>query len=53
MSFSVFSLFFQKLAFQLFKKLLKNLLFIYTFIFSAFQLKNPTKKQEQTGLSEA
>jgi hypothetical protein len=48
MSFSVFSLFLQKLAFQRSKSQLKNLPFIPDFGFSDFPLKKPAEKQEQT-----
>jgi hypothetical protein len=49
MSFSAFSSFLHKLAFQRSKSQLKNLLFVPDFDFSAFQLKKTAEKQEQTG----
>jgi hypothetical protein len=49
MSFSAFSLFLQKLAFQRSKSQLKNLPFVSAFDFSTFQLKKPAEKQKQTG----
>jgi hypothetical protein len=48
MSFSTFSSFVQKLTFQRFKSQLKSLPFIPIFGFSAFRLKKPAEKQEQT-----
>jgi hypothetical protein len=48
MSFSVFSPFLQKLAFQRYKSQLKNLLFVSTFDFLVFRPKKPTEKQKQT-----
>jgi hypothetical protein len=53
MSFSSFSLFLQKLAFQRSKRQLKSLSFVPAFGFSAFRLKKPAKKQEQTGSETA
>jgi hypothetical protein len=44
MRFLVFSSFLQKLAFQRFKKQLKNYLFIPVFDFLAFQLEKPAEK---------
>jgi hypothetical protein len=49
MSFSAFSSFLQKLAFQHSKSQLKNLPFVSVFSFSASQLKKPAEKQKQTG----
>jgi hypothetical protein len=49
MSFSAFSSFLQKLAFQRSKSQLKILSFVSVFSFSAFQLKKPAEKQKQTG----
>jgi hypothetical protein len=49
MSFSAFSSFLQKLTFQRYKSQLKNLSFVPTSGFSAFRLKKPAEKQEQTG----
>jgi hypothetical protein len=46
MSFSVFSSFLQKLAFQRFKNQLKNLSFVLVFNFSAFRLKKSTEKKK-------
>jgi hypothetical protein len=48
MSFSAFSSFFHKLAFQRFKSQFKNLPFTSAFNFSAFRLKKPAETQEQT-----
>jgi hypothetical protein len=48
MSFSTFSSFLQKLVFQRFKSQLKSLPFVPDFSFTAFQLKKPAEKQEQT-----
>jgi hypothetical protein len=48
MSFSAFSLFLQKLAFQHSKSQLKSLLFIPAFGFSIFWLEKLAEKQEQT-----
>jgi hypothetical protein len=47
-SFSDFSSFLQKFAFQRSKSQLKNLMVVPTFGFSAFQLKKLAEKQEQT-----
>jgi hypothetical protein len=44
MSFSAFSSFLQKLAFQRFKSQLKSLLFVPAFGFSAFWLEKPAEK---------
>jgi hypothetical protein len=44
MSFSIFSSFLQKLAFQRFKSQLKSLPFVPDFGFTAFQLKKPAEK---------
>jgi hypothetical protein len=49
MSFSAFSSFLHKLTFQRFKRQLKSLPFVPAFVFSAFRLKKPAEKQEQTG----
>jgi hypothetical protein len=49
MSFSAFSLFLQKLAFQYSKSQLKSFSFVSAFGFSAFRLKKPAEKQKQTG----
>jgi hypothetical protein len=49
MSFSAFSSFLQKLAFQRSKSQLKSLPFVPAFDFSAFRLERPVEKQEQTG----
>jgi hypothetical protein len=49
MSFSAFSSFLQKLAFQRFKSKMKSLPFVSTFGFSAFRLENPAEKQKQIG----
>jgi hypothetical protein len=49
MSFSTFSSFLQKLAFQRSKSQLKSLLFISAFGFSAFQLEKLAEKQKQIG----
>jgi hypothetical protein len=48
MSFSAFSSFLHKLAFQHFKSQLKSSPFISVFDFSAFRLKKSAKKQKQT-----
>jgi hypothetical protein len=48
MSFSLFSSFLQKLAFQHSKSQLKSLLFVPAFGFLAFRLEKPAEKQEQT-----
>jgi hypothetical protein len=50
MNFSAFSSFLHKIAFHRFKSHLKNLSFIFTFGFSAFQLKKSAEKQKH-GLS--
>jgi hypothetical protein len=49
MSFSAFSSFLHKLAFQHSKSQLKSLPFVPASSFSAFWLEKPTEKQEQTG----
>jgi hypothetical protein len=49
MSFSAFSSFLYKLAFQHSKSQLKSLPFVPSFGFSAFGLEKPAEKQEQTG----
>jgi hypothetical protein len=51
MSFSAFSSFLQKLTFQPFKTQLKNLSFIATINFSAFQLKNQLKNRNKHNLT--
>jgi hypothetical protein len=48
MSFSAFSSFLQKLAFQRSKSQLKSLPFVPAFDFLAFWLKKSTEKKEQT-----
>jgi hypothetical protein len=50
MSFSAFSSFLQNLVFQCSKNQLKNLPFVSTFGFSAFQLKKSAEKQKQASL---
>jgi hypothetical protein len=49
MSFSLFSSFIQKLAFQRSKSQLKSLSFVSAFGFSAFWLEKPVEKRKQTG----
>jgi hypothetical protein len=49
MSFSLFSSFIQKLAFQRSKSQLKSLPFVSAFGFSAFWLEKPVEKRKQTG----
>jgi hypothetical protein len=49
MSFSTFSSFLQKLAFQRSKSQLKSLPFVSAFDFSAFRLEKLAEKQKQTG----
>jgi hypothetical protein len=50
MRFSSLISFLRKLTFHRSKNQLKRLLFVPAFSFSAFRLKKPAEKQEQTGL---
>jgi hypothetical protein len=50
MSFSAFSSFLHKLAFQRSKSQLKSLPFVSAFGFSTFRLKKPAEKRKRTGL---
>jgi hypothetical protein len=53
MSFSTFSSFLQKFAFQRFKSQLKSLPFVPDFGFTAFQLKKPAEKRNKHDLTMA